>query len=113
MGRKPEPIIDDDDIDLDKEVIHIGDGRRLTEELAEQIAEEAERTSRERSNANLIPGRKSLSGGGEHSPIVQTRVPAQVRARLQAIADRRGVRPSKLLREAIDQFIEREEHRSA
>lgn len=112
MARKPEPIIDDKDIDLDAEVIHVN-GRRLTEEFAEEIADEAARTSRERSNANLIPGRKSLSGDGEHSPIVQTRVPAQVRARLQAIADRRGVRPSKLLREAIDQFIEREEHRPA
>lgn len=107
MGRKSEPIVDDEDIDLEAEVIHVN-GRRLTEEFAEAIAEEAARTSRERSNANLIPGRKSLSGGREHSPIVQTRVPADVRAKLQEIADRRGVRTSKLLREAIDQLIERE-----
>jgi hypothetical protein len=47
MAQKPEPIIDDDDIDLDVEVIHIGDGVRLTEELAEQIADDIARSSRE------------------------------------------------------------------
>ncbi|WP_269749119.1 hypothetical protein [Mycobacterium sherrisii] len=41
-GRTPKPIIDDEDIDLDAEVIHVN-GQRLTNELAEQIADEAAR----------------------------------------------------------------------
>jgi hypothetical protein len=52
MARKPEPIIDDKDIDLDAEVIHVG-GRRLTEELADQIAEETARTSQ----GEVLPAR--------------------------------------------------------
>lgn len=35
----PKPIIDDEDLDLDNEVIHF-DGVRLTEAMADQIAEE-------------------------------------------------------------------------
>ncbi|BCP29593.1 ribbon-helix-helix domain-containing protein [Mycobacterium intracellulare] len=107
---RQKPKVQFGDVDLDKEVV-IVNGERFTEADAFAVTEEL--AGRERSNANLIPGRKSLSGGGEHSPIVQTRVPADVRDRLQEIAERRGVRTSKLLREAIDQFIEREETRSA
>lgn len=50
--QKPEIHIDDEDIDLDKEVV-IVNGQRLTEEMAAQIADEAERTSRERSIEHL------------------------------------------------------------
>jgi hypothetical protein len=117
MSKKPNPadyVIGDDaeisDIDLDQEEVYVN-GERFTEADAAAMAEELERTSRERS-ANLIPGGKSLSGDGTHSPIVQARVSASVRAKLDAIAERRGVRPSRLLREAIDQFIEREESHS-
>jgi hypothetical protein len=94
-----------EDIDLAEEEI-IVDGERLTDERADAIAEDVLAKVRAR---NLIPGGKSLSGGGKHSPVVQARVPEDVRARLEAIAERRGVRPSRLLREAIDQFIERED----
>ncbi|TDH48872.1 ribbon-helix-helix protein, CopG family [Mycobacterium eburneum] len=104
MGRKPEPTIIDHDIDLETEVIHVN-GRRLTEEFAEEIADEAARTSRERSNANLIPGRKSLTAEGKHSPVVQTRVPADVHAKLVAIAEDRHMSVSKVLREAIDEYV--------
>ncbi|MCA4760894.1 ribbon-helix-helix domain-containing protein [Mycobacterium avium subsp. hominissuis] len=109
--RKIDPAsikFDDDtvveDIDLAEEEI-IVDGQRLTDERADEITADVLAKVRAR---NLIPGGKSLSGDGTHSPIVQTRVPAEVRAKLQQIAERRGVRTSKLLREAIDQFIERE-----
>lgn len=98
-----------EDVDLAEEEI-IVDGERLTDERADEITADVLAKVRAR---NLIPGGKSLSGDGTHSPVVQTRVPAEVRFKLQVIAERRGVRPSKLLREAIDQFIEREESRSA
>lgn len=106
-------VIGDDvevsDVDLTQEAVYVN-GERLTDERVERMAAESVRLARAR-EANLVPGGKSLSGDGTHSPIVQTRVPVGVRMRLQAIAQRRGVRTSKLLREAIDQFIEREESR--
>lgn len=95
-----------DDVDLEQEAVYVN-GERLTDERVEQMAAESVRLARAR-EANLVPGGKSLSGDGTHSPVMQTRVPAEVRAKFQAIAARRGVRPSKLLREAIDQFLERE-----
>ena len=36
--NRPEPIIDDEDIDLDAEVIHVGDGVRLTDELTDELS---------------------------------------------------------------------------
>ena len=42
------------DIDLDDEEFRLPDGRRLTEDLAEQLADEAVA----RRHPNLIPGRK-------------------------------------------------------
>ncbi|WP_188113088.1 hypothetical protein [Mycobacterium simiae] len=43
VRRKPEPIIADEDIDLDVEVIHVN-GQRLTNALADAIAEEIAHT---------------------------------------------------------------------
>ncbi|QDF69398.1 hypothetical protein [Mycobacteroides chelonae] len=88
MSRKEEPIILDEDVDLDDEVVTVDD-ERLTN--ADALADEAARVSRERSNANLIPGRKSLSGEGQHSPTVQTRVPQWVKDELVAEAAELGL----------------------
>lgn len=109
MGKFPKSMAGAEvsDIDLEHEEFQFH-GERLTEARAEELAEQKFRRA-----DNLVPGGKSLSGDGTHSPIVQTRVPVEVRAKLQAIAKRRGMRTSKLLREVIDQFIEREESRSA
>ncbi|UXA06570.1 ribbon-helix-helix domain-containing protein (plasmid) [Mycobacterium sp. SMC-2] len=103
MGKFPKTLAGAEvsDIDLDEEDFRFH-GKRLTENRAELAAKVFRRAD------NLIPGGKSLSGEGQHSPIVQTRVPVEVRAKLQALAARRGVRTSKLLREAIDQFLEHE-----
>jgi hypothetical protein len=95
-----------DDVDLGQEAVYVN-GERLTDDVVERMADASVRLARAR-EANLVPGGKSLSGDGSHSPVMQTRVPAAVRARFEAIAARRGVRPSKLLREAIDLVIERE-----
>ena len=110
MSTKPKFEIED--VDLDAEEVYVN-GERLTEAKVNAAAEELERRDARDRAANLIPGGKSLSGDGSHSPVLQARVPADVRARLDAIADRRGVRTSKLLREAINQFIEREEAATA
>lgn len=105
MTKFPKTLADADvsDIDLAQEDFQF-EGQRLTEQRAEQLAERAFRPS-----GNLIPGRKSLSGNNMHSPVVQARIPAAVHMKLQALADRRNVSVSKLLREAIDQFMEHQE----
>lgn len=112
MDPKDYEIDPADDVDLDREEIHTVTGQRVTNAGAARMAVDAERRVKTRV-ANLIPGGKSLSGDGAHSPIVQTRVPTVVHAKLQEIADGRRVTVSKVLREAIDEFVEREESQSA
>ncbi len=92
-----------EDVDLEKEVVRLPDGRRLTDELAEQISREALAAARRR---NLIPGRKSLTAPGEHSPVVRFRVPEDVRRQLEERASREGKTLSKLVREAVDQYLQ-------
>lgn len=91
------------DIDLDEEQF-IYRGERLTEARAEEIAAEALREAR---NRNLIPGRKSLSGDGSHSPTVQYRVPNDVRERAERLAKRTGSTVSKIGRIALEEYLER------
>ncbi|MCV7358497.1 DNA-binding protein [Mycolicibacterium fluoranthenivorans] len=95
-----------EDVDLAETEV-IVDGARLTDERADEIA--ADVLAKARGHAEtLVPGGKSLTGDGKHSPIVQTRVPEVTRDKLKVIADRRGVGVSKVLRIAIDELIERE-----
>jgi predicted HicB family RNase H-like nuclease len=101
-----EYVVSDDavisDVDLDTEVVRLKDGRRLTNELAEQLAEEALADARRR---NLVPGRKSLSGGTVHSPRVQFRVPDSLRAAAEQRAAEKGVSLSELAREALEHYL--------
>lgn len=91
-----------EDVDLDTEVMRLPDGRRLTNELAEQLAE---RTLVEARRRNLVPGRKSLSGGGIHSPRVQFRVPDSLRSAAEKRAAEEGVSLSVLAREALQHYL--------
>ena len=43
------------DVDLNHDAVHLTDGRRLTDELAEQLADDTLTEARHR---NLVPGRK-------------------------------------------------------
>lgn len=76
MIKPTEYVVTEDDtvadVDLDSEVVRLKDGRRLTSELADRLAAEASRR-------NLVPGRKSLTGGSAHSPRVQFRLPDALR----------------------------------
>lgn len=90
------------DVDLDTEVVRLKDGRRLTKELAEQLAEETLAEVRRR---NLIPGRKSLSGAGVHSPRVQFRLPDALRSAAEKRAAEKGVSLSVLAREALEHYL--------
>ena len=73
MGTDPKryvvgPDASIEDVDLGEEEVRLRDGSRLTEQRAGQIAEEKLAEIRRR---NLVPGRKSLTGGSAHSPRVQ------------------------------------------
>lgn len=89
-------------IDLDREEFTLRDGRRLTEELAEQLAHQAQDEIRQR---NLVPGRKSLSGSGQHSPTIRVRVPEQLREQAERRAADEGVSLSALTREALERYL--------
>lgn len=114
QGKKLEPLNPEDysfkdktivwgtDVDLDEEEVYLRDGRRLTEALAEQIAEEALANVRAK---NLIPGRKSLSGDGKHSPVVNVRIPEDLKDQLDKRAAAEGKTVSKIAREAIIQYL--------
>lgn len=91
-----------EDVDLDTEVVRLPDGRRLTNELAEQLAQ---RTLLEARRRNLVPGRKSLSGGGIHSPRVQFRVPESLRSAADKRAAEEGISLSVLAREALEHYL--------
>lgn len=91
-----------EDIDLDQEDVRLPDGRRLTDDLAERMAREGRDEARRR---NLVPGRKSLSGDGSHSPRVQFRLPESLRAAAEAKAAEKGVTVSVLAREALERYL--------
>lgn len=97
-----QPDTDIDDVDLDEEEVRLRDGRRLTNQLAEELAERALVEARRR---NLVPGRKSLTGGSTHSPRVQFRVPADLRAKAERRAAEKGVSLSELAREALEDYL--------
>jgi predicted HicB family RNase H-like nuclease len=89
------------DVDLDVEDFQY-QGERLTNERAEQIAQQTLTEARRR---NLIPGGKSLSGGGVHSPRVQFRVPEELRTQAEQVAEDEGVSLSALARHALEDYV--------
>lgn len=90
-----------EDVDLDDAVVTVK-GRRLTEADAEQLAQHTLTEARHR---NLIPGRKSLTGGSTHSPRVQFRVPEAVATQAQDRARVEGRSVSELAREALLRYL--------
>ena len=90
-----------EDVDLEDAVLTVK-GRRLTEAGAEQLAQHTLTEARHR---NLIPGRKSLTGGSTHSPRVQFRVPEAVATQAQDRARAEGKSVSELAREALLRYL--------
>lgn len=84
------------DVDLDVEDIRLADGTRLTNELAEEIAQDA--IARHR-------GRPSVTGDREHTPKMTLRVPGQTRDALEQIATRQGRRLADVGRDAFEEYI--------
>ena len=101
MTKKAERYVVGPDLDLDVEDFQY-QGERLTNERAEQIAEETLAEVRRR---NLIPGGKSLSGGSVHSPRVQFRVPEDLRTQAEHVAEDEGVSLSALARHALENYV--------
>lgn len=73
-------------------------GEPLTDERVEQLVNDARR-------ANLVPGSKSLNGDGSHAKALSVRLPDDVRTGIEAIASARGIRPSKLAREVLAEYV--------
>jgi hypothetical protein len=79
------------------------DGRPITDELIEELADEAERGY---DVEQLRPrGRPSLSGEGQ-SPVVQVRLDKALRDRLGEIAEREQTTPSEIVRRALDAYLQ-------
>lgn len=96
-GVDPETTIAE--TDLDQAPITLPDGTVLDEAAAEQFGREvADRQAG-------LRGRPSLSGPGVSSPQISTRVSAEVRDALDAIARRDGVKPAEVLRRALEKYV--------
>lgn len=83
------------DVDLETEEIRLADGTRFTNEIAEEINEQALRAA----------GRPSLSAPGQHSPSVTVRLPQHLADKLDAKAASTGKRRSQIVREALESAL--------
>jgi predicted HicB family RNase H-like nuclease len=86
-----------DDVDLDVEVVLDGQGRRITQERAGELAEDA--------IGRVRAGRPSLSGARKASPQIAFRVPDELQARAEAKAKARGMTVSQFAREALERAV--------
>lgn len=96
--RKIKPGAIGADVDLDTEEVYVADGRRLTEELAEEMAQRA--LARHR-------GRPSVTGANARTPSLTVRVPPETRTALEELAKAQGKRLADVSREALDEYVSR------
>ncbi len=83
------------DVDLSREDVRLGDGTRLTNELAEAITEDVRRAA----------GRPSLTGERKHSPQVSARITPELQEELREYSKRFGLSHSQILRRALEQLV--------
>jgi hypothetical protein len=96
--RKIKPGAIGADVDLGTEEVYLADGRRLTEQMAEELAQRA--LARHR-------GRPSVSGNGARTPSLTVRVPQETRTALEEMAKAQGKRLADVSREALDEYVSR------
>ena len=84
------------DVDLNREVILLKNGKRLTNALAAKMAEEA---------VKQAVGRPSLTAESVESPQIKARVPVKLKKALDKEAKRRGETSSAIIREALEKFL--------
>jgi len=82
---------------------NLKDGTPLTEELAEQLADEAER-GYDLSQGRRV-GRPSLGGSAGSSPRVNFRITDSLHQRALERAGREGKTVSELAREALEDYV--------
>lgn len=85
------------DVDLEREVVRDGRGRRITSKRAEKIAQEV---------IAQVVGRPSLTGPKKVSPEIKARVPEKLKLALENEAKRQGQTPSALIRQALEEFLD-------
>lgn len=93
--QRPQAGRDTEVIDLDREVVLDGRGRRITEADAERIAEQT----------LARVGRPSLTGAGQRSPAVSFRVSIRTRQLAEQRAAAEGKTVSQIAREALERYI--------
>ncbi|MGQ0776813.1 MAG: ribbon-helix-helix protein, CopG family [Pseudonocardiales bacterium] len=92
-----EEIVDGGDVDLDIENVRLADGTRLTEDVAEALADEVLRSTGR--------GRPSLTAPGERSPQLRVSVPVELHQRLSTRANDEHRSVSELTREALERYL--------
>lgn len=81
--------------------LHDLSGNPITEESLARDADEAERRQR----AGLVPGGKSLSGGGVHSPRFQVVLGSDTAAKLRQRAGEADMSVSRYLRRIVEEKL--------
>ena len=84
------------DVDLNREVIRLKNGKRLTNALAAKMAGEA---------VKQAVGRPSLSAKSVESPQIKARVSVKLKKALDKEAKRRGETNSVIIREALEKYL--------
>jgi hypothetical protein len=84
------------DVDLNREVIRLKNGKRLTNALAAKMAGEA---------VKQAVGRPSLSAKSVESPQIKARIPVKLKKALDREAKRRGETNSAIIREALEKYL--------
>ena len=84
------------DVDLNREVIRLKNGKRLTNALAAKMAEDA---------VEKAVGRPSLTAKSVESPQIKARVPVKLKKALDREAKRRGATNSAIIREALEKYL--------
>lgn len=96
--RKIKPGAIGTDVDLDAEEVYLADGRRLSEQVAEELAQRA--LARHR-------GRPSVTGENARTPSLTVRVAPETRTALEQLARAQGKRLADVSREALDEYVSR------
>jgi hypothetical protein len=83
-------------LDHTAEDVYDVDGDKITQETVDDLVVEAHR----------VMGRPSLTGPGEHSPRLVSRIPRSLDDRLNAYVEKTGRRRSSVVREALERFLD-------
>ncbi|WP_438388479.1 ribbon-helix-helix protein, CopG family [Actinopolyspora saharensis] len=99
-----------EEVDLSRETVTDQRGRPITEEEADQASQALETEDLAVDEANIVyprRGRPSLSTPGARSPRVDTRVPHEVKRRLESLARTQHRAESEVVREALEEYLAR------